>query len=244
MLRSDEVTHVACAFDQTVESFRNELFEGYKTGEGLEPDLLRQFPLAERASRALGIVTWPMVEFEADDALASGAAKFRDAPHVEQVLICSPDKDLTQCVDGSKVVTLDRRREIVLDEDGVRKKFGVSPESIPDYLALVGDAADGIPGIPRWGAKSAARVLAKWAHIEHIPDDQELWGVDVRGAATLAKNLASRRQDALLYRKLATLRTDVPIDESLNDLRWRGPERSALEGLCEEIGERNLLDRI
>lgn len=244
MLRSDEVTHVACAFDQTVESFRNQLFEGYKTGEGLEPDLLSQFPLAERASQALGIVTWPMVEFEADDALASGARKFRDAPGVEQVLICSPDKDLTQCVDRTKVVTLDRRRQIVLDEDGVREKFGVSPESIPDYLALVGDAADGIPGIPRWGAKSAARVLAKWGHIEDIPKDHELWGVEVRGAATLAKNLGTRRQDALLYRRLATLRTDVPIDESLNDLRWRGPERSALEALCEEIGERTLLDRI
>ena len=244
MLRSDEVTHVACAFDQTVESFRNQLFEGYKTGEGLEPDLLSQFPLAERASQALGIVIWPMVEFEADDALASGARKFRDAPGVEQVLICSPDKDLTQCVDRAKVVTLDRRRQIVLDEDGVREKFGVSPESIPDYLALVGDAADGIPGIPRWGAKSAARVLAKWGHIEDIPKDHELWGVEVRGAATLAKNLGTRRQDALLYRRLATLRTDVPIDESLNDLRWRGPERSALEALCEEIGERTLLDRI
>jgi 5'-3' exonuclease len=244
MLRTGEVTHVACAFDQTVESFRNELFEGYKTGEGLEPDLLSQFPLAERASQALGIVTWPMVEFEADDALASGASKFRGAPGVEQVLICSPDKDLTQCVDGTKVVTLDRRRQIVLDEDGVREKFGVSPESIPDYLALVGDAADGIPGIPRWGAKSAARVLAKWGHIEDIPEDHELWGVEVRGAATLAKNLGTRRQDALLYRRLATLRTDVPIDESLNELRWRGPERSALEALCEEIGERTLLDRI
>jgi len=244
MLRTGEVTHVACAFDQTVESFRNELFEGYKTGEGLEPDLLSQFPLAERASQALGIVTWPMVEFEADDALASGASKFRGAPGVEQVLICSPDKDLTQCFDGTKVVTLDRRRQIVLDEDGVREKFGVSPESIPDYLALVGDAADGIPGIPRWGAKSAARMLAKWGHIEDIPEDHELWGVEVRGAATLAKNLGTRRQDALLYRRLATLRTDVPIDESLNELRWRGPERSALEALCEEIGERTLLDRI
>jgi 5'-3' exonuclease len=244
MLRSDEVTHVACAFDQTVESFRNELFEGYKTGEGLEPDLLGQFPLAERASQALGVVTWPMVEFEADDALASGTAKFRDAPGVEQVLICSPDKDLTQCVSGTKVVTLDRRREIVLDEDGVRAKFGVSPRSIPDYLALVGDAADGIPGIPRWGAKSASRVLAKWAHIENIPEDHERWGVEVRGAATLAENLRSRRQDALLYRKLATLRTDVPIDESLSDLRWRGPKRADLEALCLEIGERALLDRI
>ncbi len=244
MLRSAEVTHVACAFDRTVESFRNELFGGYKTGEGLEAELLAQFPLAERASQALGIVTWPMVEFEADDALASGAARFRDAPGVEQVLICSPDKDLTQCVDGSKVVTLDRRREIVLDENGVREKFGVSPASIPDYLALVGDAADGIPGIPRWGAKSAARVLARWAHIEDIPEDHALWGVEVRGAATLAENLRAQRENALLYRTLATLRLDVPIDESLNDLRWSGPDRSALKDLCEEIGERTLLDRI
>jgi 5'-3' exonuclease len=185
-----------------------------------------------------------MVEFEADDALASGAARFRDAPGVEQVLICSPDKDLTQCVDGSKVVTLDRRREIVLDENGVREKFGVSPESIPDYLGLVGDAADGIPGIPRWGAKSAARVLARWAHIEDIPEDHALWGVEVRGAATLAENLRAQRENALLYRTLATLRLDVPIDESLNELRWSGPDRSALKDLCEEIGERTLLDRI
>lgn len=244
MLRSAEVTHVACAFDRTVESFRNELFGGYKTGEGLEAELLAQFPLAERASQALGIVTWPMVEFEADDALASGAARFRDAPGVEQVLICSPDKDLTQCVDGSKVVTLDRRREIVLDENGVREKFGVSPKSIPDYLALVGDAADGIPGIPRWGAKSAARVLARWPHIEDIPEHHALWGVEVRGAAILAENLRAQRENALLYRTLATLRLDVPIDESLNDLRWSGPDRSALKDLCEEIGERTLLDRI
>ena len=244
MLRDDEVTHVGCAFDQRVESFRNELFDGYKTGEGLEPALFDQFPLVERASRALGMVTWPMVAFEADDALAAAAAKFADAPGVEQVVICSPDKDLCQCVRGNEVVTLDRRREIVLDQDGVREKFGVWPESIPDYLALVGDAADGIPGIARWGAKSASTVLGKLLHLENISDDHERWGVKVRGGATLAHNLSEQRDDAVLYRRLATLRTDVPIDESLDDLRWTGPDRPALEALCEELGERTLLDRI
>ena len=244
MLRSDEVTHVGCAFDQTVESFRNDLFDGYKTGGGLEPELLDQFSLVERASRALGMVTWPMVEFEADDALAGAAAKFLDRPGVEQVVICSPDKDLCQCVRDNDVVTLDRRRDIVLDEDGVREKFGVSPESIPDYLALVGDAADGIPGIPRWGAKSASTVLAKFVHIEEIPDNHEEWSVKVRGGATLAHNLSEHRNDAMLYRTLATLRTDVPIGESLEDLEWTGPDRPALEALCNELGERTLLDRI
>ncbi len=244
MLRDTEVTHIGCAFDQTVESFRNQLFAGYKTGEGLEPELFAQFPLVERASRALGMATWPMVDFEADDALASAAAKFRDAPEVEQVVICSPDKDLCQCVRTNEVVTLDRRREIVLDADGVRGKFGVSPESIPDYLALVGDAADGIPGIARWGAKSAATVLGKLVHLENIPEDHQAWGVKVRGAPTLAANLREHREDAMLYRTLATLRTDVPISESLNELRWTGPDRPALQSLCEELGERTLLDRI
>ena len=244
MLRDDEVTHVGCAFDQRVESFRNELFDGYKTGEGLEPALFAQFPLAERASQALGMVTWPMVTFEADDALAAAASKFADAPDVEQVVICSPDKDLCQCVRDNEVVTLDRRREIVLDSDGVREKFGVWPESIPDYLALVGDAADGIPGIARWGAKSASTVLGKLLHLENISDDHEQWGVKVRGGAALAHNLSEQRDDAILYRTLATLRTDVPIEESLDDLRWKGPNRPALEALCEELGERTLLDRI
>lgn len=244
MLRDDEVTHVGCAFGHTVESFRNDLFDGYKTGEGLEPELLDQFPLVERASRALGMVTWPMTEFEADDALATAAAKFRDGPGVTQVVICSPDKDLCQCVRGDSVVTYDRRREIVLDEIGVREKFGVSPQSIPDYLALVGDAADGIPGIARWGAKSASIVLSKFVHLENIPDDHEQWNVKVRGAATLARNLAEQRGEAMLYRTLATLRADAPIDESLDDLRWKGPDRPALEALCEDLGERALLDRI
>ena len=244
MLRSGDVTHVGCAFDHTVESFRNALFDGYKTGEGLDPELFAQFPLVERASRALGMVTWPMIDFEADDALATAAAKLGDHPEVDRVVIASPDKDLCQCVRGRRVVTLDRRRNIVLDEDGVREKFGVSPESIPDYLALVGDAADGIPGIPRWGAKSAATLLAKFVHLEHIPDDPERWEIGVRGAATLAKNLNEHRADAVLYRELATLRTDAPVDESLDELRWTGPDRDALESLCEELGETRLLDRI
>ena len=244
LLRDDGVTHIGCAFDHCVESFRNELFDGYKTGEGLEPALFAQFPLAERASRALGMVTWPMVEFEADDALAAAAAKLRDHPEVDRVVIASPDKDLCQCVRRDDVVTLDRRREIVLDADGVRAKFGVSPESIPDYLALVGDAADGIPGIPRWGAKSAATVLAAYVHVEAIPGDHEDWNVKVRGAETLASNLRERREDAMLYRTLATLRTDAPIHESLDELRWTGPNRAELEALCAELGERDLLGRI
>jgi len=244
MLRDDSVTHVGCAFDHTVESFRNELYAGYKTGEGLEPELLAQFPLVERASRALGMVTWPMVEFEADDALASAAWKLRDHPKVDRVVIVSPDKDLYQCVRSGSVVTLDRRRGIVFDEAGVQAKLGVLPASIPDYLALVGDAADGIPGIPRWGAKSASAVLAAYVHLEAIPEDHREWKVKVRGAATLAANLREHREDALLYRRLATLRTDAPISESLDDLRWRGPNRGALETLCEEIGERQLLSRI
>lgn len=244
MLRDESVTHVGCAFDHTVESFRNELFQGYKTGDGLEPALLAQFPLVERASRALGMVTWPMTEFEADDALAAAAARLRDQSGVEQVVIGSPDKDLCQCVRGDRVVTWDRRRNLTLDEEGVRDKFGVSPTSIPDYLALVGDAADGIPGIPRWGAKSASAVLARFERIENIPDDPADWGVKVRGAATLADNLRARRNDAMLYRTLATLREDTPIGETLSDLRWQGIDRPALEALCDELGERALLDRL
>ncbi|MGB5694421.1 MAG: 5'-3' exonuclease H3TH domain-containing protein [Polyangiales bacterium] len=244
MLRTGEVTHVGCAFDHTVESFRNDLFDGYKTGEGLEPELLEQFPLVERASLALGMVTWPMVEFEADDALATAAAKLARERSVEQVVICSPDKDLCQCVRGDAVVTLDRRREILLGEDGVKKKFGVSPESIPDYLALVGDAADGIPGIARWGPKSASVVLARYRHLENIPDDHASWDIAVRGGATLAANLSEEREAAMLFRTLATLRTDVPIAESLDDLHWTGPDRSAIEALCEELGERALLARL
>jgi 5'-3' exonuclease len=244
LLREDDCTHIAVAFDTRIESFRNELFDGYKTGEGIEPELFAQFPLAERAAAALGMVVWPMIEFEADDGLAAGAARFVDEPGVGKVIICSPDKDLTQCVRDPKVVTFDRIRGTMLDEAGVCEKFGVGPASIPDYLGLRGDAQDGIPGIARWGAKSAATVLAHYEHIENIPDDESDWEVKVRGAAGLAKNLREHREAALLYKKLAVLRTDVPITDSLDDLRWRGARRDELAAFCEEIGQTGLLERI
>ena len=241
LLRDDEVTHVAVAYDHIIESFRNEMFDGYKTGEGVAEDLLSQFPLAERATAALGLVVWPMVEFEADDAMATGADRWRGESGVEQVVICSPDKDLTQMVESSTVVTLDRRRRIVLDEDGVWSKFGVGPASIPDYLALVGDAADGIPGVPRWGAKSAATLLARYGRIEEIPEDPADWDVAVRGAASMAASLNGSRTAAALYKELATLRLDVPLPDSLGDLEWRGVPRPEYEALCEELGFEGLI---
>jgi 5'-3' exonuclease len=235
LLGEPGVTHVAIAFDHVIESFRNELYTGYKTSEGIDPKLFAQFHPAEDACRAIGIVTWPMVEFECDDALATAAARFADERDVEQVVICSPDKDLAQCVRGTRVVCLDRMRRKVLDEDGVRAKFGVGPESIPDWLALVGDAADGYPGIPRWGAKSASAVLGTYAHLEQIPDDPRSWSMTVRGADSLAANLREHRAAALLFRRLATLRTDVPLAESLNGLRWSGATPKALTGLAAAI---------
>lgn len=244
MLRSDDVTHIACAFDHVIESFRNQLFAGYKTGDGVDAALMAQFPLAEACTRALGVVTWPMVEFEADDALATAAARFAEDPAVTQVLLCSPDKDLAWCVRGARVVCLDRLRNKLLDEAGVVEKFGVEPASIPDWLALVGDAQDGIPGVPKWGAKSAAVVLARYKRIDSIPDDVREWDVTVRGAASLAESLKARRDDAKLYRTLATLRTDVPLKETLDDLRWKGADREALTKLCEELGERAVIDRV
>ncbi len=244
LLRQKDVTHVALAFDHVIESFRNELFPGYKTGEGIEADLLAQFELAERATHALGIVVWPMVEFEADDALATAATRWKDSPGIEQIVICSPDKDLTQCVEGTRVVCLDRRREIVRDEEGVVAKFGVGPESIPDWLALVGDRADGIPGIHGWGAKTSASVLSRYRHIEAIPDDDSDWGVGIRGASRLADNLRESRKEYLLYRQLATLRRDVPLSEKLEDLEWRGARRPELESLCREIGGQDFIDRV
>jgi 5'-3' exonuclease len=244
LLREPGVTHVACAFDHVIESFRNDLFDRYKTSEGVDAALMAQFPLAERAAHALGLVVWPMVEFEADDALAAGAAKWQDAPGVEQILLCTPDKDMAQCVRGTRVVCLDRMRRRTLDEPGVVTKFGVAPSSIPDWLALVGDAADGYPGVPRWGEKSAAAVLAVYGHIEAIPDRESDWRVAVRGAASLATSLREHRDEAYLYRRLATLRTDVPLAEDLEDLRWRGARREDLTRLCREIGDEELLDRI
>jgi 5'-3' exonuclease len=244
LLREPGVTHVACAFDHVIESFRNQLFAGYKTGDGIEPDLLAQFHPAERAVAALGVVVWPMVEFEADDALATGAARFRDAPGVEQVVICSPDKDFSQCVIGQQVICRDRRRASDRDEAGVVARFGVPPGSIPDWLALVGDSADGIPGIPGFGEKAAAAVLARYLHIEAIPDDPASWSVEVRGKQRLAMSLRGRREDAMLYRQLATLRTDVPLAERLADLEWRGAPRDELEPLLASIGALELADRV
>ena len=241
LLRQKDSSHLACAFDHTVESFRNELFTGYKTGEGIEPELLRQFPLVEQAASALGIVVWPMVEFEADDALATSATRFRKESEVEQVVVCTPDKDLAQCVQGSQVVCLDRRRERILDEEGVLEKFGISPGSIPDWLALVGDSADGIPGVPGWGAKSSSRVLAHYRHLEDIPAEASSWDVEVRGARSLAKNLKAHRKEVLLYRTLATLRTDVPLKENLDDLRWKGIPRDRMEAFAKEMGAPRLL---
>ena len=232
LLRQPDVTHVACAFDHVIESFRNDLFDGYKDGTGMPEELAAQFELAEEAVRVLGIVVWPMVEFEADDALATAAVRWKADPAVEQVVICSPDKDLCQLVTGEKVVCLDRRREIVLNEPAVIDKFGVPPSSIPDYLALVGDSADGIPGIPRWGASSTATVLGSYGSIEAIPLDSEQWNVKVRGAKALAQNLENMRSEAILYKKLATLRTDVPIVEKIADVRWCGIPTHEFREFC------------
>jgi 5'-3' exonuclease len=244
LVRERDVTHVGCAFDTVIESFRNELFEGYKTGEGIEPALLAQFHLAERAARALGIVVWSMIEFEADDALATAAARWKNAPDVEQIVICSPDKDLAQCVEGKQVVTRDRRRNIVRGEDDVVDKFGVRPKSIPDWLALVGDSADGIPGVPGWGKKSSALLLYRYSRLEDIPEDPANWDIDVPRASHLASTLSDRRQDVQLYRQLATLRTDVPLVEDLEDLRWNGLNQDELEALCEEIGDDDFLSYV
>ena len=244
LLREDGVSHVACAFDHVIESFRNALFDGYKTGEGVPGELLAQFPLAERAARALGLVVWPMVEFEADDALATAAAQADAMPHVEQVVICSPDKDLAQCVRKARVVCLDRSRRRLYDETAVRAKFGVAPASIPDWLALVGDDADGLPGIPRWGTRSAAALLAHYGHLEAIPDEESHWKVAVRGAASLARSLREHREEAFLYRRLATLRADVPLPEGPDSLRWRGVLRTELVALCREIGGEEIIERV
>jgi 5'-3' exonuclease len=242
LLQEKDCTHVGVAFDHVIESFRNDLFAGYKTGAGLEPALVAQFPLVERACEALGVVVWPMVEFEADDAIATAAARFADA--VDQVVICTPDKDLAQCVRGDRVVLLDRMRKTQLDEAGVIEKFGVPPRSIPDWLGLVGDTADGIPGIPKWGAKSAAAVLTRYGHLEAIPPDAAQWDVPVRGAAALAAELAPRGAEAALYRRLATLRGDVPLTEDLAALEWRGAHREALAAVCDELDFPRFLDRV
>ena len=222
-MMKEGATHLAVATDHVIESFRNELWPGYKTGEGIEPDLLAQFPVLEEVLSAAGIVVWPMVEFEADDALAAAAVAAARDERVKRVIICTPDKDLAQCVRGTRIVQLNRRTRIVLDEAGVIKKFGVSPVSIPDYLALVGDAADGYPGLPGWGAKSSAAVLAKFVHIESIPLDFREWHVNAANASALADTLSRERERALLFRTLATLRTDIALFEDIDQLRWKGP---------------------
>lgn len=243
LTREPGVTHLAVAFDTVIESFRNQLFAGYKTGEGMDPDLWAQFPLAEQATRALGIVTWSMIEFETDDALATMAARAAKDKKVDEVLILSPDKDFAQCVVGDRVVTVDRIRKTKMNEARVHEKFGVGPASIPDWLALVGDTADGIPGIERWGAKSASTVLARYEHLEKIPDDAATWDVKVRGAESLAGALAAARKESILYRTLATLRRDVPLAEDVGGLAYRGRDEAAIAALCDVTEDRSFLAR-
>jgi 5'-3' exonuclease len=216
-------THIGVATDHVVESFRNDLYPGYKTSEGVSPELLSQFPILEEALQAMGVVVWPMVEFEADDALASAAAKAAKDDGVRQVLICTPDKDLSQCVVGKRVVQLDRRRDLLRDEDGVVAKFGVKPQSIPDYLSVVGDSADGFPGLTGWGAKAAALTLSQYPHLEDIPKDWKEWHPSIRRARVLSESLFIGWNNALLFRTLATLRLDAPVFDTAEDLRWKGP---------------------
>jgi len=243
LLSDPEVTHVAVAFDHVIESFRNKMYKGYKSSAGVDPIILNQFPLAEKLVSALGMVVLPMVKFEADDAIASAVAKFKKVKSVEQIIICSVDKDLTQMVEGQRVICWDRRREIILDENGVNEKFGVGPESIPDYLALVGDAADGYPGIQGWGAKSTSTVLAKFKHIESIPKDPQKLPLGLGRATTLVENLQNNFDDALLFRELSTLREDVPLKENLSDLKWSGAH-PRLKKLCQELGDARIPERI
>ncbi len=239
----DGATHVGVATDHVVESFRNELCDGYKTGEGIEPELRAQFPLLEDALQAMGVAVWPMVDLEADDALASAARAAAADERVDRIFICTPDKDLSQCVVGERVVQLDRRARKLRDAAGVEEKFGVRPESIPDYLGLVGDSADGFPGLPGWGAKSASTVLAEYGHLEHIPRSQAEWSVTVRNAARLAETLVEQWDRALLFRDLATLRTDAQLFDSIDAIRWTGP-RDDFETACAQLGEPALARRV
>jgi 5'-3' exonuclease len=236
-------THLGVATDHVVESFRNDLYPGYKTSEGVPEELLSQFPILEEAMEAMGVVVWPMVYFEADDALASAASKAAKDDRVRQVIICTPDKDLVQCVVGGRVVQLDRRQNLLRDEAGVMGKFGVRPESIPDYLAVVGDSADGFPGVVGWGAKAAAVVLSQYSHLENIPKNWQEWHPSIRRARSLAESLFNAWDDALLFRALATLRLDVPVFDTVEGLRWRGP-RANFEKWCERLKSPALLGRV
>ncbi|MFN7931954.1 MAG: 5'-3' exonuclease H3TH domain-containing protein [Bryobacteraceae bacterium] len=242
MMLEKEATHVGVATDHVIESFRNRLYSGYKTSEGMDPVLYAQFPILEESLAALGVAVWPLVEFEADDGLAAAAAMAAADHRVEQVLICTPDKDLAQCVSGTRVVQVDRRRKLVFDEDGVVQKFGVKPRSIPDYLALVGDSADGYPGLSGWGPKSAATMLSMHGHFESIPRDWRSWPQSVRGAQRLCSVLFEQWEHALLYRKLATLALDAPVSESVDELCWAGP-RPEFAAICERLGSPGLLGR-
>jgi 5'-3' exonuclease len=244
ILRDEGATHIGAATDQVIESFRNDLYPGYKTGAGVDPRLLDQFPIAEAAIEALGIALWPMVAHEADDAIATAVARWVDDPALEGVLICSPDKDLAQCVRGARVVLVDRRRRLTYDEAGVIAKWGVRPASIPDLLALVGDAADGYPGLPGWGSKSAAAILLRYGSLDAIPARASDWDVPVRGAVSLAATLADRRDEVMLYRTLARLRTDAPVPQTtLEELRWRGAPRQRWQAFCDVVGLPRLLTR-
>lgn len=234
LLQEPEVTHLAVAFDTVIESFRNDLFAGYKTGEGVDPALRTQFPLVEEVLDAAGVTVWGMVEYEADDAIATAAARWVD--EVDQVVICTPDKDLMQCVVSDRIVVWDRMRDRWFDEAGVEEKFGVPPAAIPDYLALVGDTADGVPGLPGWGARSTATVLRRWGSIENIPGEAAGWEVTVRGGDKLAAVLRENRSAALLYKDLTTLRRDVPLKETLADLEWRGVREPQFGQICERLG--------
>jgi len=241
LLSEPEVTHVGSAFDTVIESFRNTMYDGYKTGEGTPPELHAQFPVAERAMEAIGVTVWSMIEQEADDGLAAAAYKFVD--DVDRVIIMSPDKDMTQLFGNPKIVGYDRRSQKLIDADAVREKFGVSPESIPDYLGLVGDTADGFPGLPGWGAKSASTLLARYGHIENIPASEDDWDVKVRGAAKLAATLRDHMDDALLFRDIATLRVDSDIPQNLEDLHWKGVHRERFLALCDELGWESIKTR-
>ena len=240
--RQPAATHVGIAFDTVIESFRNDLFDGYKTGEGIAPVLKEQFPLVERMADALGVVVWRMVDFEADDAIAAAAHKF--SGEVDRVHLCSPDKDLAQCVVGDHVVLVDRMRRKTYDADAVHKKYGVPPRLIPDFLGLVGDDADGIPGIPRWGQKSAASALCHFGDLESIPLDPNAWDLEIRGKAKLCESLSGLQKEASLYKRLATLRTDVPLETTMADLEWKGADRAALTAICGEIDDIGLLKRV
>jgi 5'-3' exonuclease len=244
LLREPDVTHIGAATDHVIESWRNDVFPGYKSSAGMDPALLSQFDDAERALRALGIVTWAMVEDEADDAIATAVARFGDDPRIEQVIICSVDKDLSQCVANERVVLRDRMRRITYDEAGVVAKFGVEPSSIPDYLALVGDSSDGYPGLPGWGSRSAAAVLHRFGSIDDIPDSPLDWDLPLRGASRLAATLRDQRADALLYRRLAVLNRDSAISETLDDLEWRGAPRDEFVAFCAELGLERLRERV